>query len=106
MARSHYEQEIYVHASVAAVTAALLPQNATPAPEYCYSRTIYLRLGPISLPVTYSVTLKVDTDGVISTEAAPAPGVRTRSRVRCTPDGAGTHVFAEREVEAPSFIIG
>lgn len=106
MARSLFEQSIDVQAKLSAVAAMLVPQGVLPSPQYRYTRTVNLRLGLVSLPITYEVTLTVIAQDRFISEAAPAPGVRIRSQMRCYELGEVTRIFAQLDVEAPKFIVG
>jgi hypothetical protein len=60
--------------------------------------------GPVVMPISYRVTLRVPTAGDVTTESRQFPRVRLRSVVSFTATGEGTRVVENIAIETPTLL--
>lgn len=91
---------IAVHPLVVSVTAAHT-DTATPGDERTYRVRDRIPIGPLTLPVTYSATVRVAEDGVVHTTAHQFPAIRLTGIVTFDPTDAGTRLTERLTIGAP-----
>ena len=63
-------------------------------------------LGVVRLPVTYTATMRVPAQGLVSSEANQSPGVRLRSTVSFDALAGGTRLTESLRISAPRPLLG
>ena len=69
--------------------------------EQTYSVKDRVPLGFLTLPITYTATLRVPTNGPVTAQARQFPGVRLDSIVTFDPESDGTRLTERIRISAP-----
>jgi Polyketide cyclase / dehydrase and lipid transport len=126
MARAAFTQSIHIAAAPDAVKASLADyshhnvihpmivsvQTLDPAttpegrPLRRYNITDRVRMGPFTFGITYLATISEAADGALVSAAYQQPRVHLHNVTHCLPEGDGTHVEEQIDIEAPGLLIG
>lgn len=64
-----------------------------------------MKQGPFTIAFTYDVTIGINTQGEIVSDAYQKPGIHLHNITRCLPEGNGTRVTEYVEITAPRLLI-
>lgn len=126
MARTTFEQNIFIAAPYAMVQAQLtrLMTDVTEMhPFVVWTRHVrtatapdgtkvehYLvhdrmKLGPLPIAFTYKVDMNVSATGRLVSNAYQSPGIHLYNQTWCEPEENGTHVFEHIDITAPGWLM-
>jgi ligand-binding SRPBCC domain-containing protein len=125
MAEAHFEQEIIIQAPLEDVLAfmekmenhqkihplvvsiRLIESASAPdgVPIRNYAIRDRMRLGPLTISFTYHTAFQVRPGGELILDATQFPRILLHNIFRFQPEGAGTRVKAEVNIQAPRLLI-
>ncbi|SRR5579883_309790 len=125
MAHAAFEQDIFVsvppemvsnflaamqnHPQIHPLIVAITPLDPTTGQDgrlvQRYHIRDRMRLGPFTLAFTYLATLQTDAPGELHFEAFQFPRIRLSNTTRCLPEGTGTRVSEQVQIEAPRLLM-
>jgi len=126
MAQTTFDQQMFIAAAPAVVQAQLaqlMTNIVGTQPFVVWSRLIgtttnadgeqvdqyrvreHVELGPITLPITVAVDMRVTSGGRLISDAYQFPGIHLYNETWCEPEGTGAQVYEHIVITAPRLLL-